>query len=307
MDPVGLQSEETPIAKYITRLGNECAAEETKRLLYVAATRARERLYLVTTMPEHGNNPATGSMLSLLPEKIRAQFPEQPDPTSVEEAPSRHPNSIRRLPVEWALPACPAPLHVDPRYPAARDVEPRQHTFVRVGEDLRRIGTVTHRLLQQMGEEGIEAWPAERIPKLTPAIRALLVQQGIRESELVASERRVLEALRNTVADANGRWILRKRPESNNEFALSAVLDGVRHSIKVDRTFVDGDTRWLVDYKTSDREGTITENYVHEQIDKYREDLQRYARILHAYDGRQVKGGLYFPLLQRWCEVDFLR
>jgi hypothetical protein len=41
-----------------------------------------------------------------------------------------------------------------------------------------------------------------------------------------------------------------------------------------------------------------------EQIDKYREDLQRYAKILKAFDGRDVKGGLYFPLLQRWCEVD---
>jgi len=156
-----------------------------------------------------------------------------------------------------------------------------------------------------MGDEGIEVWSVDRITKLTPAIRALLVQEGVRESELASAERRVREALRNTLTDSNGRWILSKRPEANNELALSALLEGARHNIKVDRTFVDGDTRWLVDYKTSDREGTITEGYLREQIDKYREDLQRYARILNAFDGRPVKGGLYFPLLQRWSEVDF--
>ena len=27
--------------------------------------------------------------------------------------------------------------------------------------------------------------------------------------------------------------------------------------------------------------------------------------ILRAFDGLPVKGGLYFPLLQRWCPVEF--
>jgi hypothetical protein len=126
----------------------------------------------------------------------------------------------------------------------------------------------------------------------------------MRSADLVSAERRVRTALLNTLADDRGRWILRGRSSSNNEYALSAVFDSARQSIKVDRTFVEGETRWLVDYKTSDQEGTITESYLREQIDKYREDLQRYAKILKAFDGRDVKGGLYFPLLQRWCEVD---
>jgi ATP-dependent helicase/nuclease subunit A len=306
MEPVGSDENHlTPISKYITRLGSECSAEESKRLLYVAATRARERLYLVTTMPEHDKPPVSGSLLSLLPDEVVARFPVHDEIADAPVAEEREPQALRRLPAEWTIPAAPALLVFEHRYPVAIETEQREHTFVRVGEDLRRIGTVTHRVLQQIADDGIDAWSVERIEKLAPTIRALLMQEGIRHGDLAAAERRVRHALGNALSDKYGRWILEKRPSSNNEYALSAVLDGQRQSIKVDRTFVEGDTRWLVDYKTSDQEGTITESYLSEQVEKYREDLERYARVLRAFDGLPVRGGLYFPLLQRWCEVEF--
>jgi ATP-dependent exoDNAse (exonuclease V) beta subunit len=305
MEPVGTDIDNaTTLSKYITQLEQESAAEESKRLLYVAATRARERLHLVTTMPGHDKKPESGSLLSLLPQSVFARFPMQEDPEIVSESRPRRPNLLRRLPENWTLPASPAPLEFEARDPVESQIEKRKHTFVRVGEDLRRVGTVTHRFLQQIGEEGLESWSTDRILKLAPTVRALLVQEGTREADLVAAERRVREALRNTLSDEHGRWILQKRESSHNEYALSAALEARRQSIKVDRTFVEDQTRWLIDYKTSDQEGTITESYLREQINKYRDDLQRYANILHAFDGVPVKGGLYFPLLQRWCEVD---
>jgi ATP-dependent exoDNAse (exonuclease V) beta subunit len=306
MEPVGTDpNKATSISRYITQLGQECAAEESKRLLYVAATRARERLHLVTTMPEHDKASESGSILSLLPATVLDKFPVYPEVEAAEGTPERHPNVLHRLPEAWALPAAPVALAFKPRYRVTTAFESRKHTFVRVGEDLRRIGTVTHRFLQQIGEDGVEAWTPDRILKLAPTIRSLLLQAGMRDSDLISAERRVRDALRNTLADKHGRWILQERETANNEYALSAVLDAKRQSIKVDRTFVENNTRWLIDYKTSDQEGTITENYLREQVDKYREDLARYARVLHAWDGLPVRGGLYFPLLQRWCEVEF--
>lgn len=305
MEPVGTDAKQaTTISKYITQLGQECAAEESKRLLYVAATRARERLHLVTTMPEHDKKPESGSILSLFPDSVLRNFPTHPEQEVEEETRERRPNRSRRLPEDWRCPPAPAPLVFEARYPVTSEVEGRKHTFVRVGENLRRIGTVTHRFLQEMGEEGVEAWSMDRILRLAPVIRALLVQEGVRETDLVAAERRVRDALRNTIEDTQGRWILQKRTSAKNEYALSATRDPGRESIKVDRTFIEGEARWLIDYKTSDQEGTITESYLHEQVEKYRGDLQRYARILQEFDGIPVKGGLYFPLLQRWCEVD---
>ncbi len=304
MEPVGTDPKNaTTTSKYITELGQQCAVEESKRLLYVAVTRARERLHLMTTMPEHDHEPETGSIFALLPEEVVQKFPVHPEPEIEEVERERKPNALRRLPETWTLPTAPAALAFEPRYLMRAETESRKHTFVRVGEDLRRIGTVTHRFLQQIGEEGVDGWTEDRILKLGPTIRALLTQEGVRSSQLGAAERRVREALQNTISDAHGRWILAQHPSSKNEYALSASLETSRQSIKVDRTFVEDGVRWLIDYKTSDQEGTITESYLLEQVEKYRADLERYAQILRTLDGLPVRGGLYFPLLQRWCEV----
>lgn len=305
MEPVGVEPyEETPISKYINRLGSESGLEESKRLLYVAATRARERLHFVSTLPPE-DKAAEAGLFALLPPQVRSKFPAQPEPEEKDEASARPPRLLRRLPATWRLPSPPEPVAFARPYPGAADAGERKHTFVRVGEDLRRIGTVTHRLLQQIGEEGLEAWPVERVPTMAPAVRALLLQQGVRGANLSGAQQRVQAALQNSLRERYGRWILQKRASARNEYALFAVLDGRRESIKVDRTFVEDGVRWVVDYKTSDREGTITESYLKEQIEKYRGDLARYARILHALDGLPIKGGLYFPLLQLWREVDF--
>jgi ATP-dependent exoDNAse (exonuclease V) beta subunit len=304
MEPVDRHKKgPTTIAKYIVRLGDECAAEEAKRLLYVAATRAKERLHFVSTMPDHDKPPKSGSMLALLPGNVLAEFPAVEFPETPPGCESKS-KVFRRLPENWTMPATPPALRFEPRYARTADLEVRKHTFVRVGEDLRRIGTVTHRVLQQIGDDGIESWSMERIAKLAPAIRAMLVQQGIRSPDLAGAERRVRKALENTLSDRNGRWILQRRDHANNEYGLAALLDERRFTIKVDRTFIEGDTRWLIDYKTSDKESTITQSYLDEQIAKYRGDLTRYAKVLQAFDGRSVKGGLYFPLLLRWCPVD---
>ena len=48
--------------------------EETKRLLYVALTRARDRLYLVTTLKDGRVVPARGSLAEVLPESLLDPF-----------------------------------------------------------------------------------------------------------------------------------------------------------------------------------------------------------------------------------------
>jgi len=48
--------------------------EETKRLLYVALTRARDRLYLSATVENAGCRMGRGSLGEVLPASIRAKF-----------------------------------------------------------------------------------------------------------------------------------------------------------------------------------------------------------------------------------------
>jgi len=48
--------------------------EETKRLLYVALTRARDRLYLSGSVGSNGFRPTRGALAEVLPEPVRALF-----------------------------------------------------------------------------------------------------------------------------------------------------------------------------------------------------------------------------------------
>jgi hypothetical protein len=54
-----------------------------------------------------------------------------------------------------------------------------------------------------------------------------------------------------------------------------------------------------VDYKTSAHEGADREGFLDRERERYRPQLERYARLL----GReQCTLGLYFPLLNGWRE-----
>jgi ATP-dependent exoDNAse (exonuclease V) beta subunit len=73
--------------------------------------------------------------------------------------------------------------------------------------------------------------------------------------------------------------------------------------VRVDRTFVENGVRWLIDYKTSPQEGGDPQRFAQMQVEKYRPDIQRYVRVLRAFDPRPIRCALYLPLLGQFCPV----
>jgi hypothetical protein len=73
---------------------------------------------------------------------------------------------------------------------------------------------------------------------------------------------------------------------------------------RLDRTFIDRrGVRWIVDYKTSTHEGGGLEDFLSNECERYRPQLERYRQLFAGLEDRLVQAGLYFPLLQRWCEI----
>jgi hypothetical protein len=71
----------------------------------------------------------------------------------------------------------------------------------------------------------------------------------------------------------------------------------------MDRTFIDADgVRWIVDYKTSAHEGGGVEAFLDREQERYRDQLERYARLMALREDRPIRLGLYFPLLAGWRE-----
>ena len=104
------------------------------------------------------------------------------------------------------------------------------------------------------------------------------------------------------LSDEKGLWIL--HGEGQSELPVTGVIDGRTESIIIDRVRIDEQgTHWIIDYKTSTHEGGDLSGFLHQESDRYRPQLQKYAYLYRALTGKEVRTALYFPLLQEFFEI----
>ena len=111
------------------------------------------------------------------------------------------------------------------------------------------------------------------------------------------------KALRATVSDKRGRWILRRHEDDQREFALCGVVGGrVRH-FTLDRTFVEmpAFAGSLITRPDRTKEA-IWKHFLDNEQERYRAQLENYAMLMSRLDSRPIRLGLYFPMLQAWRE-----
>jgi len=285
---------------YLDGIRRERATEEKKRLLYVATTRAKKQLFLTATLAKNGK-PETASMLALMwpvaeiASALTTSAEADATATEVEGPGAAARQVLRRLKGNFALPE-PPPLRRTDETSTSTDEAEALHTFNWAGETRRRVGTVTHSFLQAIAREGLEHWSGARIDAARTSIRTALVTEGVGPDRIEDAVKEVIAALTNCVSDERGRWILGAKTEAAAEMAVTAVVDGVPRRLKIDRTFVEGNVRWIVDFKTTQIEGGDAERYFLGQVEKYRKDLEQYARAVRGIDAREIKCALYFPL-----------
>ncbi len=131
------------VASYISEVDEDQRdreAEETKRLLYVAMTRARDALYLATVLKDGEMRPMRGSLGDVMPSSLRALFSSGIAATAATTAwtgPSGAAHTIRVIP--------PAQPEAAPSV-APRTTEPLQDAFAPliVGNDLPRIAATEY-------------------------------------------------------------------------------------------------------------------------------------------------------------------
>ncbi|MBX3650092.1 MAG: UvrD-helicase domain-containing protein [Burkholderiales bacterium] len=307
------EEDSDPIYDWIRRFHAHKQHLEDGRLLYVATTRARQRLHLFgnvkARLDDEGATvitpPSSQSLLGKLWPVVAPAFEAAALDHRPQEAPPASAATIdqalRRLPAGWAPPAAPAAVRWDAPADATRAQDALEFSWA--GETARHVGTVVHRWLQRIAEDGAVDWDGRRIETLMPAIRAALAAKGVGDGELDDAAARVSRALVNCVADGRGRWILGRQEQARSEWRLTGVSGGQLTSIVIDRSFVDaGGVRWIIDYKTSVHEGADVEAFLDNERERYRGQLERYARMIRAGGEQRIRLGLYFPLLGGWRE-----
>jgi ATP-dependent exoDNAse (exonuclease V) beta subunit len=305
------------IYAWLQKLDSEKEGLEDERLLYVAATRAKQRLHLLgdtRLAPDHvgvfelkpPNAKALLSGLWPMVEPIYAaaatRLMESPSPLMGEgrgEGVTSIDQSLRRLESGWALPASPAHVKWIPPRDMARAQDEIEFSWV--GATAREVGSVVHRWLQRIADDELKAWDAARIAALREAFRRELVARGVADNDLEAATGRVVAALTHAVMHERGRWLLGPQQDAHNELRMTAIVNGERVNLVIDRTFRGADDKlWIVDYKTSSHEGADVEGFLDRERVRYEAQLKRYAAAVG--EPQRTMLGLYFPLLAGWRE-----
>ena len=294
------------IRRYIEALEAARADQETRRVLYVAATRAVRRLHLLAAMPAK-RDLKTGLLQIEAPKKLEgkpinmlwpvvsqtfaaaaAEFDRTADAVTGTGAadlakfvPQLQRLHLSSLPVERQATDVSADA---PDAPAA----PQGLTSSALAP---QVGTLVHRYLELIAGAGVDGWDAQRIEGCRAACEKWFRQQGNDGATSRLGAERVLRALTRAVTSERGRWILQARPAAYCELALTQFAEAALSNHIIDRTFIEDGVRWIIDYKTGAHEGGDGDAFIAAKRLEYAPQLARYAAL---FPGETVRQALYF-------------
>jgi len=305
------EADADPISRFLGRRDARRAAFELDRLLYVAATRAKERLHLVGELCIDARTgdvrpPSGASLLGRLWPVLGDMVPAQPD-TTVQDAPaaSEQPRRdeavrLRRLPLSALqdesprLPQTPAPadMRVDA---AAPSLLQGSHTLERV------TGEIAHAWLEHIALDQPAGWDAARIDASSGQILTQLSRRGLPQADCLAGCDIIVQTLSATLQDARGRALLTRAAQ--REWRL---LDARGRQLIVDLAFeLEGE--WMVvDFKTGMAHPDETRAAFEARMRRtYAAQLQSYCDAVAAATTRPARAALYLPRMGMWLDFAF--
>jgi ATP-dependent exoDNAse (exonuclease V) beta subunit len=286
--------EKEPLYQYVRMLDREAEDIEAGRLFYVAATRAKSRLHLLGRVKVDDDGvmkmPSRRSLLGLAWEALGEQV-KLPAATGAASAaePSLPAGELKRLPADFVLPK---PPESTAWTAPTEGREEESLPFDWAQETVRHAGIVVHAWLQRIAEDQLKGWDAKRVDGLKSQIRRDLQRRGVSPAEFDRAETIVTTALKNTLSDERGRWLLGPHPVAINERRIRAA----GRSFRIDRYLEDAKgEKWVVDYKSSEHRGKDLETFLDSQRERYAAQLEGYADVVSG-----AVRGLYFPLQKGW-------
>lgn len=262
---------------YLGKLDAQKNSYELQRLLYVAVTRAKKRLYLF----DNSEKVSQGTFRHLLQQQVFAKTEETSAATITEEELSSLP-SLYHLPQQFYQQA---PLLTDP--------QSRANKPSIVNHQPRLIGIVTHELLQ---------WICDHHPSTVDDIPWDLANNQLRSygfdrENLKQAQNSVKQQVTQLFSDDIGQWIVKAHPEECNEYECLIDDNGELATRIIDRTFCENGKRWIIDFKTGqdDQEAHV----------KHRQQVNEYARLFAERGEAVICCGVYYLASQHWMSWDY--
>lgn len=289
--PIKATSEEKDaIYDYLAWCEKQRQKYEQLRLLYVAMTRAKQKIYCLADIKDEALT--AGGMLAAIWPLIKTAFVNVNTENIVVPVEK---NFLARLPLSWYQ-ANPYLL------PASITIN---HKFADLPQDwLRLTGIAMHRVLWHVAMHGVENLFANQQQILAIFLPKYLRQLGLVPTQINVSSDIIRQALANMLADPLGAKILSAQySEAYAEWRLTYTVGKELAQVVLDRAFLTPENVWwLVDYKLVQDVADINV-----AVHMYKTQIQRYVRVLMALKpGAQIIAGLYFPLQAQWRELEQL-
>lgn len=285
------------LTSFVKQMEQRKEHAERARLLYVATTRARDRLHLVHRLPSEKEGPETRSLLACVWPGLAEEFlAASIEPATTAAEASWVQPKLRRLADGFD----PIPVPADPAAAGeGNTTDDYRPEYEWAGLTAVQTGVIVHRYLRQIAETGSENWSADTVDGFSGQFRLELAQLGVESSQLDTAAANVAAALKRVTADPTGRWILSPHADAASELRLTRRGPTRLEHLQLDRTFIDRETgiRWIIDYKTSTHEGGDIESFLDSEVTRYRRQLEIYASAMAEIDSTEIRVGLYFPLL----------
>lgn len=280
-------------------------ANEDIRVLYVAATRAERKLHLVGFANQNKDDeikPAANTPLALLWPAVSHYF-NQPDIKQVQEETGVIEEDVANFtPQLVRLKQLEIPAVLQTKKTIMVDLNIAQAKPSSADSIEADIGTLAHRYMEIIAQQGVEAWPLMRLDSLKPAMQHWMHQQGYSENIAFAAAERVYNLLMVTLNSDDGQWVLKPRTHTNAELALTNMQYGEVKNYVVDRTFIEGDTRWIVDYKTIELAADASPYLFQSVAENYREQLENYS-TLFVNEGLPIKRAILFMNIGKLVQI----
>ena len=299
-----------PLYDYIRRKNKAKLNFENTRVLYVAATRARLRLYLLYGIDLKDNEvkaPLKGSFLHELWPVLQHEVMQHWQAglsfsdSSVEKSDplAENPILLKRFAVDNNL-----PVVVDLDYTHKIDNSHTKFSFSILNDTTaQHVGTVLHRILYLLSLQGPQALQEAATTYHALYLRRQLLALGVHKDQMETALDTLSQALLALRKDKRAAWILdQTHLEAHSEYPLTGKVENGYKPYILDRTFIDEKgQRWIIDYKTSQPkpDETIEDFYNRAQLD-HAGQLTAYGELLAQLDDRPIYLGLYFPLFQGW-------
>lgn len=254
---------------HLGKLDAEKTAYELQRLLYVAVTRAKKRLYLFDSSIKISQETCRSLLQKqsfLAEEKEEIMLPE---PTPLP--------ALFRLPEEY---------YHSPPMPS--EAIHSTGNLVLQDNKQRLTGIVAHELLQ---------WICDYHPATLADIPWTLTTDALKglgfETQAYHDTLHTLKAqLANFFNDPIGQWLIQTHEDEQNEYELLLEHEGSLATRIIDRTFVEQGIRWIIDFKTGHDDAKAQSHH--------RQQLSEYARLFTHLGQETIRCGLYYLISNQW-------